>query len=97
MDGRIRLHIGIDKEVVRKAHIALVPGIHEYRAGTVNKGIMIDNDSLEDIVPESKHGARGIYIGTVFNKQCVQVGKTIEYTCATPARLTVHIDEVTIS
>jgi hypothetical protein len=59
---------------------------------------MIDNYSLEFIrFPESIHAAAGINVGTVFDKQCVEIGPTIEYTAASPAWLTGHVDKVTVS
>ena len=79
MNTRVRFNITIYKYIISKAYIALESGIHEYITGAVNECIMIDNYFLELIrFPESIHAATSINVGTVFNKQCVEIGKTIE-------------------
>jgi hypothetical protein len=105
MNTGVRLNIGIYKYVIGEAHIALATGIHEHITGAINECIMIDNYSPElgtimrkdRITPESKQAATSHNVGTVFNKQCVEIGKTIEQAAAAPARLTGHVNKVTVS
>jgi hypothetical protein len=59
---------------------------------------MIENNPFElPAKPEPIHGALSINVGTVLDKQCVQICETIEETSITPAWLTVHIHKVTVS
>jgi hypothetical protein len=59
---------------------------------------MIENYSFElPTGPEPVHGALSINVGTVLNKQCVQICETIEETSITPAWLAVHIHKVAVS
>ena len=105
MNAGVWFNITIEKHITCKAYIALATGVHKHITGAVNECIMIDNDSLElrtklridRITPESEQAATGHDVGAVFNEQCVEIGETIKETAAAPARLTRHINKVTVS
>jgi len=82
------LNITVHKYVIGKADFALVSRIHEYRTGTVNERVMIENYSLElphrRINHEFVDMALSIDVGTIFNKQRVLIVKRNEDTAIPP-------------